>query len=64
MKYTVVVHFCGSNVQDLHDETFNVDNYSHNNGILELLNYDGKNIHIKIFSLSHLLGVDITQIGE
>lgn len=59
MKYVVVVHF-----NDLHDETFNVDYYTHVNGILELFNYDVKNTKIKVFSLDHVASIDITQIGE
>jgi hypothetical protein len=60
MKYTVVVHFKDTTKPD---QTFNVDYYTHANGILELFNYNGNETLIKIFSLLDLSSADITQIG-
>jgi hypothetical protein len=61
MKYTVVVYFKDPAKSD---QTFNVDWYTHTNGILEMFTYSGKNTQIKIIALPDVTSIDITQIGD
>ena len=64
MKYTVVIHFKSTALQDSYDKTFSVDLYSHANCMLELFNYTGNITHMTLFPLADIASVDVTQVGE